>query len=216
VAYALQHELDGCSLFLAQRTRGPLEALAIASAFACLFAAQGRPRGMLNGQFILLRRAAFESVRGFEAVRHEVLEDVALGQRLLEAGCRVPLLRGEALGSVQMYQSLEQMWHGLTRLGAGALAQAKWRALLMVFMAAQLAGVALLLALAGALPPVRPLLLLGWSTSALILLSWAGRAGRLAAALAAPLGGALIVLAGTTGLLRRLVGWGWNWRGRTV
>jgi cellulose synthase/poly-beta-1,6-N-acetylglucosamine synthase-like glycosyltransferase len=47
------------------------------------------PTGFLNGQLLLVRRAALAEVGGFLAVQHTVLEDVALARRLKAAGRRV-------------------------------------------------------------------------------------------------------------------------------
>ncbi len=114
-------QLDGLSLFLDQECRDLAQRLALSTAFAGLFA--GLPRGatLLNGQYILLRRDVYEMSGGFSAVRGEMLEDVALGHLLRSRGGRVPMMHGYDVARVRMYRSSGQMWHGLTRLGAGSL-----------------------------------------------------------------------------------------------
>jgi hypothetical protein len=78
---------------------------------------------LINGQYILIKKSVYTASGGFAAVRTEMIEDVALAHHLAAAGRRLPIFRGELAGSVRMYGSVAQMWHGLTRLGAGSL---KW------------------------------------------------------------------------------------------
>jgi len=49
-----------------------------------------------NGQYLLMRRAAYEEVGGHEAVRDLVAEDLARAQRFHRAGLRVRLVRADA------------------------------------------------------------------------------------------------------------------------
>jgi glycosyltransferase involved in cell wall biosynthesis len=216
MSYAIQNQLDGLSLFLSQKTHNILDALAIATAFTAFFAGTDQPRGILNGQFILLKRAVFESIRGFESVRQEPLEDVALGQHLLKNGFDVPILRGENIGSVQMYPSMRQMWHGLSRLGSGVLTHGKWNSLIIVFVIAQMTSAIILLAAASYAHGIFPLLIVSWLISSLVLLPWAKRVGRPSIAPLAPFGSLLIILASISGLGQRLLGYGMNWKGRQV
>jgi chlorobactene glucosyltransferase len=65
-----------------------------------------------NGQYLLIRRAVYESEGGHEAVRGEILEDVALAQRLKSAGRRILFLRGAGCVSTRMYRSFGAMWAG--------------------------------------------------------------------------------------------------------
>lgn len=56
------------------------------------------------GQFMLFRRAAYEAVGGYEAVRGEVLDDVRLGQRIIRAGFEWRLMDGTRQVSCRMYR----------------------------------------------------------------------------------------------------------------
>lgn len=68
---------------------------------------EGRWRDAIaNGQFLLFRREAYESLGGHEAVKHEVVEDLALAQRTVRAGRRLSLHAGEAELGTRMYRSL--------------------------------------------------------------------------------------------------------------
>jgi glycosyltransferase involved in cell wall biosynthesis len=65
-----------------------------------------------NGQYILIRRAVYESAGGHEAVRGDMLEDVALAQRLKAAGRRILFLPGAEWVTTRMYRSFGAMWSG--------------------------------------------------------------------------------------------------------
>lgn len=65
-----------------------------------------------NGQFLLVRRAAYESVGGHASVRAKVAEDLALAQRFHGAGLGVRLVRGDEQLSTHMYASLSELIAG--------------------------------------------------------------------------------------------------------
>lgn len=56
------------------------------------------------GQFMLFRRSAYEAVGGYEAVRDDILDDVRLGQRIIEAGFEWRLMDGTRQVSCRMYR----------------------------------------------------------------------------------------------------------------
>ncbi len=92
-------------------------------------------RGAANGQFILLRRPAYDAVDGHQGVRDEIVEDVALGDAVKKAGYRIQLMGGEALISTRMYRSFREIWEGLTKNAAlvfGGAPQALAQSLLIV------------------------------------------------------------------------------------
>ena len=65
-----------------------------------------------NGQFLLMRRSAYEGVGGHESVRDKVAEDLALAQRFFREGHRVGLVRGDDQLSTHMYGSLSELIAG--------------------------------------------------------------------------------------------------------
>jgi chlorobactene glucosyltransferase len=74
------------------------------------------PRDVLsNGQFILVRREAYDAVGGHRGVRGEVVEDLRLAQRLTAAGHRVFLAHAEELMEVRMYRSLGGIIEGWSK-----------------------------------------------------------------------------------------------------
>ncbi|MGH7586337.1 MAG: glycosyltransferase [Gemmatimonadales bacterium] len=68
-----------------------------------------------NGQFILVRRAAYEAVGTHATVRGEVAEDLALAQAFFEAGLKVRFAFARSYMETRMYRSLPQMIEGWSK-----------------------------------------------------------------------------------------------------
>jgi glycosyltransferase involved in cell wall biosynthesis len=66
----------------------------------------------VNGQFILIRRDAYEAVGGHASVAGEVVEDVALARRVKSAGYPIWFTSGKGIVRVRMYRSFAAMWEG--------------------------------------------------------------------------------------------------------
>ena len=75
-----------------------------------------RSGGFANGQFILIRGAAYQEIGGHAAVRDKFVEDIHLGRRVREHGLRSLIVDGAALMSVRMYTSLEEIRNGWSRI----------------------------------------------------------------------------------------------------
>ena len=73
-----------------------------------------------NGQYILIRRSAYEAVGGHEAVRAKVVEDIAFAREVKGRGHRLLNAVGQDLFTTRMYDSLRAMWKGWTRIFYGA------------------------------------------------------------------------------------------------
>jgi len=78
-----------------------------------------RRTAFANGQYICMRRATYESIGGYEAVKNEIVEDIALARRVKGAGHRLFNAVGEDLFSTRMYDSLRAMYRGWTRIYCG-------------------------------------------------------------------------------------------------
>jgi glycosyltransferase involved in cell wall biosynthesis len=68
-----------------------------------------------NGQYLLIRRDAYEAIGGHESVAGEVLEDVALAERAKQAGFRLHFAPGRGIARVRMYSTFGAMWQGWTK-----------------------------------------------------------------------------------------------------
>jgi glycosyltransferase involved in cell wall biosynthesis len=68
-----------------------------------------------NGQYILVRRAAYDAVGGHAAVATEILEDVALARRFRDAGQRIHFRYGGDAVRTRMYRNWAQLREGWTK-----------------------------------------------------------------------------------------------------
>ena len=68
-----------------------------------------------NGQYILVRRAAYDAVGGHAAVASEILEDVALARLFRDAGFRVHFRYGGDAVRTRMYRNWIQLREGWTK-----------------------------------------------------------------------------------------------------
>jgi len=68
-----------------------------------------------NGQYLLIRRDAYESIGGHRAVAADVLEDVALARLVKSARLPLVFAPGAAVAETRMYTSLRAMWQGWTK-----------------------------------------------------------------------------------------------------
>jgi chlorobactene glucosyltransferase len=124
LAYALDRRLGLLSLVTQQELGGfwervlqPMVLLVIALALP--LRGIGDPRrpqvAYANGQFLLVRRAAYEKVGGHEALREAVVEDSELARVMKQAGYAVQLADGRALVRIRMYRGLGDMWLGWSK-----------------------------------------------------------------------------------------------------
>jgi len=70
------------------------------------------PAAAANGQYLMMQRAAYESIGGHASVAGEVLEDVAIARIAKRAGHRIWFGPGVGAVRVRMYRSFAAMWEG--------------------------------------------------------------------------------------------------------
>ncbi len=68
-----------------------------------------------NGQYLLIRRDAYQEIGGHAAVCGEVLEDVALARRARAAGVPLYFAADAGIARVRMYATFGAMWEGWTK-----------------------------------------------------------------------------------------------------
>lgn len=86
--------------------------------FLPLRLAETSPRPSLaaaNGQLIAVKRAAYQAAGGHEAVRGEVIEDVALLRAVKRSGGRGTVVDGTALATCRMYDTGHALADGYTK-----------------------------------------------------------------------------------------------------
>jgi len=70
------------------------------------------PAAAANGQFLMIRRDAYEKIGGHASVAGELLEDVALARRVKSAGLGLWFGPGQGIIRTRMYRSFGAMWEG--------------------------------------------------------------------------------------------------------
>jgi len=221
LAAAGRWRLDAVSLAGSQKAHGLAENLLVPGVFALLdallgdweeAAASGGPP-VANGQFLLLRRSAWEGCGGFAAVRNAVTDDVAMAELLRRHGYRTGFFRAPDLLSVRMYRGFRESSRGWRRNLGGLLGRRP---------GATLAALAVLgapaVALAGALAAgggVAAALL--WGAGA-VTSAWlrAGSGNRPAYALLYPLDALLLAGVLAAGTRDRRRGRLLSWKGREM
>lgn len=68
-----------------------------------------------NGQALLIRRAAYDRVGGFAAVRDAIVDDVALCRAAKRAGLTVAFVPGDTVATCRMYGSATEAWRGFSK-----------------------------------------------------------------------------------------------------
>ncbi len=68
-----------------------------------------------NGQYLLMRRSAYEEVGGHRAVADQILEDVALAQRFRAVGKHIYFRYGRGAVRTRMYRNWAQLREGWTK-----------------------------------------------------------------------------------------------------
>jgi glycosyltransferase involved in cell wall biosynthesis len=74
-----------------------------------------QPDAAANGQFLMIRRDAYDAVGGHAAVGGNILEDVALARRVKQQGFGMHFAAPTGAVRTRMYRSLEAMWQGWTK-----------------------------------------------------------------------------------------------------
>lgn len=72
------------------------------------------PAAAANGQYLLVRRDAYDAVGGHATVATAILEDVELARLVKQAGYRLQFRMSDAVRT-RMYRTFAQMWEGWTK-----------------------------------------------------------------------------------------------------
>jgi len=68
-----------------------------------------------NGQILAVRRSVYDDIGGFEAVRGEVVDDMAFCRQAKSAGHRVRFADGYHISRCRMYASGREVWEGFSK-----------------------------------------------------------------------------------------------------
>lgn len=72
--------------------------------------------GYFFGSFFILKRKTYEQVGMHEGVKHEIIEDGALGKKVKESGRKMKMVRGEHLIEAVWARDKVTLWNALKRL----------------------------------------------------------------------------------------------------
>ncbi len=104
------------------------------------------PTAFACGQYLLIRRGVYGAVGGWEGVKDELAEDVALARAVKGSGHRLLNGVGGDLYRTRMYESLKALWHGWTRIYAGTFRSVPFLAaaivMILLFSVLPVAGLA--------------------------------------------------------------------------
>ena len=72
--------------------------------------------GYFFGSFFLIKNETYRDVGTHEGVKHELIEDGALGKKVKEAGFRMRMVRGDHLIDAVWARDFDTLWNALKRL----------------------------------------------------------------------------------------------------
>jgi chlorobactene glucosyltransferase len=87
--------------------------------------------GYFFGSFYMITRKTYETIGTHKVVKHELVEDGALGGMVKEQKFRMKMVRGERFIDAMWSRDFETLWHGLRRLMISIHSQSKIGATMM-------------------------------------------------------------------------------------
>jgi chlorobactene glucosyltransferase len=123
VQAAAERSLDLLSLMPRQELKSFAERLILPCGFVLLSFLHDLRRSQARsgrevsatGQFMLVRRAAYEAVGGHAAVCSKICEDLEFARRLKQSGHAVLLMGGDTMLATRMYTGWGTLWPGLAK-----------------------------------------------------------------------------------------------------
>lgn len=99
-----------------EKTIMPLVMTALSVGFSPSKVNDPRTRDAIaNGQFILIKRAVYDTIGGHKKLRNLIVEDKAISEQVKWSGFRLIVADGRGVASTRMYTSLPQIWEGWTK-----------------------------------------------------------------------------------------------------
>jgi glycosyltransferase involved in cell wall biosynthesis len=141
VAEAKEHAVEMLSYSPEQTVVGFWERATLPVVFAALareyppkaVSNPASPIAAANGQYILVRRAAYDAVGGHAAIAGEILEDVALAGAVKRSGRKIRFRYADDAVRTRMYRSFRQLREGWTKNLALLFPSSGWLAAKTLF-----------------------------------------------------------------------------------
>ncbi|MCH2148175.1 MAG: glycosyltransferase family 2 protein [Phycisphaerales bacterium] len=100
-----------------ERTAQPVASMALMTLYPPdLVNREPKGRPFANGQFMLFNRESYESIGGHDAVKDDLLEDIAFARCISHDGGRVNILNADGMFTCSMYSSIESFRTGWLRI----------------------------------------------------------------------------------------------------
>ncbi|MDB9722045.1 glycosyltransferase family 2 protein [Nitrosopumilus sp.] len=177
------------------------------------------------GSFFIITKKTYEQVGMHEGVKHEIIEDGALGKKVKEAGHKMRIVRGDHLIDAVWARDSSTLWHALKRLMIPLYLQSEKIAIGSFFAVLFLLFIPFpVFAIVNFIPiesfPTKILYVSAAVASGLIYTGSVievkmGLKLKLVHALCAPLGGLVVSLGFLTGLIQAKGTSSVSWRGRS-
>ena len=111
-----------------ERVVQPVAAITLMQSFPLSAVNNDRsPLAFANGQYILIKRTAYDAAGGHEGVRDRFVEDIAMAQRVKALGLSIRVALARGIVSCRMYVSFGQVVRGWSRIFYDALGRNPWR-----------------------------------------------------------------------------------------
>jgi len=68
-----------------------------------------------NSRLMLFKRSAYDKIGGHESVKESVMEDMALGKRVIKSGFKWKLLNLKEITSCRMYNDFREAYEGFSK-----------------------------------------------------------------------------------------------------
>lgn len=181
--------------------------------------------GYFFGSFFILKKETYENVGMHEGVKHEIIEDGALGKKVKESGHKMKMVRGDHLIEAVWARDKNTLWNALKRLMVPLYLQSAKIAIGIFFAVAFLLFVPFPIFAASVFMPAEEIssriLCISAGIASLLIYIGAvieakmGLHLRLVDAMFAPLGSLVVVLGFLSGLLQAKRSESVMWRGRS-
>ena len=181
--------------------------------------------GYFFGSFFIIKKETYENVGMHEGVKHEIIEDGALGKKVKETGHKMKMVRGDHLIDAVWARDRTTLWNALKRLMIPLYLQSGKIAIGIFFAVVFLLFVPFPIFVLSASIPVEEMstkvLCISAAIASLLIYTGAiieakvGLHLRLVHALFAPLGSLVVVLGFLSGLLQAKRSESVMWRGRS-
>ena len=181
--------------------------------------------GYFFGSFFIIKRKTYEAIGMHEGVRHEIIEDGALGKKTKESGYKIKMVRGDHLIEAVWARDKDTLWNALKRLMVPLYLQSGKIAIGIFFAVVFLLFVPFPIAAAYAIFPVDTfsgkLVCIASSVASILIYIGAvieakmGLGLRFVHALFAPLGSLVVIMGFLSGLLQAKSNSSVSWRGRS-